>query len=95
MGYKNDILRGTTINIKPTISLNWSPIDIIDYNYALKSVDELKQKWDVDIQIMGNGFNLSFKPEEHITVQNKEGYYKTEKEESKPHIKDSKNFSLQ
>jgi len=59
MGYKNDILSAVTINITPSIDLTWSPIDIINYTYELGQSRE-PNKWDVNVQVLGSGFNISF-----------------------------------
>ncbi len=52
VGYKNELLRGFNVNIRPTISLNWSPVDIWNYKY------EMQQDGDaiphgIDINLFG------------------------------------------
>lgn len=58
-GYKNDILSAVTLNITPSIDLTWSPIDIMNYTYEIKSDGE-PITWDINITALGTGFNISF-----------------------------------
>lgn len=53
VGFKSDLLQGINLTVTPTISLTWSPIDITDYEYALKL--DSKVESDVDVKVMGNG----------------------------------------
>ena len=58
IGYQNDLLRGLDVEITPSISLTWSPIDIDVFGYCLKEMS--KHEYDINIQVWGNGINISY-----------------------------------
>ena len=61
-GYQNDLLSALTLKIQPTINLDWSPVDIVDYYYEIMNDGE-PVTWDVNITFMGTGVNISFAKE--------------------------------
>lgn len=52
-GYKHDILQGISTTIQPSISLTWSPIDIMNYGYKMEEADKIQH--DVQILALGSG----------------------------------------
>ncbi|MBO4726250.1 MAG: hypothetical protein J5598_01445, partial [Clostridia bacterium] len=49
VGYKNDLLAGVSLGIRPSINLTWSPLDILNFEYHLYQVDERNyhKDWNV------------------------------------------------
>ena len=84
-GYKNDIFQAVTLNIKPSINLTWSPVDIVTSYYEMMA-DGDPVAWDLNVTFLGTGFNLSFMIE-------KVKYFKTS--EIKKSLEDSaKQFGI-
>ena len=84
-GYKNDIFQAVTLNIKPSINLTWSPVDIVTSYYEMMA-DGDPIAWDLNVTFLGTGFNLSFMIE-------KVKYFKTS--EIKKSLEDSaKQFGI-
>ncbi len=52
-GYENQFLKGLDLGVTPSISLNWSPIDIWTYGNVLKEAK--KVEFDQNPTIMGTG----------------------------------------
>ena len=58
VGYKNDFLQGVSLSFKPTISLNWSPIDIDNFEYRLVQEPNKNVLKTLTIGFMGNGYQI-------------------------------------
>ena len=56
-GYQDDILRGVDLAVQPSISLSWSPIDILNYGYSMIEADKL----DHDVQVLAFGTGILIK----------------------------------
>ncbi|MBO5229674.1 MAG: hypothetical protein J6B20_02675 [Clostridia bacterium] len=55
-GFRSDILSAFTTNVQPSINLAWSPVDIVDYFYALDQVKYISH--DIDTTVMGSGTKI-------------------------------------